>query len=54
MRKAIMGKKEIAGTLLDLADKMIGAGFHKDTDYEGRRYAHAHATFLVELARSYL
>ncbi len=49
-----MGKKEIADTLLELADKMIGAGFHKDTDGEGRRYANAYATFLIELAKSYL
>ncbi len=54
MKKAIMGKKEISHTLLDLADKMIGAGMHKDTDFEGRRYANAHATFLIELAKSYL
>ncbi len=54
MRKVTMGKKEIADNLLYLTELFINSAMHNDTDKEGKKMAHAQATFLLELARSYL
>lgn len=54
MKKVIMSKKEIADNLLYLTDIFIQSGAHPDTDKVGRKMAHAQATFLLELAKSYV
>lgn len=54
MRKVIMGKKEIADNLLYLAEMFVNTANDRVSDKEGKKMAHAQATFLLELARSYL
>ena len=51
MRKEKVGKKFITKALLDLSEGLIRCANHPDTDEAGARYAHAHATFLLELAK---
>jgi len=50
-REVYFGKKLIAGTLLDLADAMMNALQDHDVDPMSKRWALAHSTLLVKLAK---
>ena len=53
-REVYFGKKDVAGALLDLAEKLAVVLQDEDVELIARQWALAHTTLLVKLAKSVL